>query len=111
MQIVRIEKYGILTTKAHKGYSQRTQSVIQQRIIFVSLCVYFVFLVVRKKLLREAILKMFHYLIVLFLDIYISCGFFIKKLPSKEYLTLFSELEIVNFTNLSALTLIIFLFE
>jgi len=36
------------TTKAHKGYSQRTQSIVKQHIAFVFLRVYFVFFVVRK---------------------------------------------------------------
>ncbi|MCL2511690.1 MAG: hypothetical protein FWF09_06535, partial [Bacteroidales bacterium] len=34
-------------TKGHKGSSQRTQSIVKQDIIFVFLCVSFVFLVVK----------------------------------------------------------------
>ena len=43
------------TTKVHKGFSQRTQSVDKQHIVLVFLCVYFVLFVVKKTKFNQSI--------------------------------------------------------
>ena len=41
------QKSKIFTTKVHKGFSQRTQNIAKQIVVFVNLCVYFVLFVVK----------------------------------------------------------------
>jgi len=42
------QKSKFFTTKVQKGFSQRAQNIAKQVVVSVSLCVYFVFFVVKK---------------------------------------------------------------